>query len=297
MLVALIWINFRRHAARVLAKSAATSDTTFLGLQAGGWYILVGALTTAPLLYALYRYRYGDRGLVPRSAFGKGTAVTLLLVWVTVAGQLLDGYPSRNSIIANLCLWLPAAVASCLLIRFTRRADQAVVPADAGVSPSDPRWRVGTRHALVCVLAPVLLLSITGLSLAMQDGPPGARGRLRFGPNAYWRQTARLQGAWKAVHLSSDLTSTEIRTGDLPLAQLEFDAYRNVVVTLPSGERVEAHRWFLKNQYIWLQWYGKVGEHSERAEVPLQFRDQRLYITWPPHEQNEGYLVLERVDD
>jgi hypothetical protein len=297
MIVALTWINFRRHFARVLQQSGPPEDTAFLGLEAGSWYVLIGVIMTVPVLYALYWYRRGDRALVPQSAFGKGTVVTLLLVWMTVAAQLLDGYPSRNSIIANLCLWLPAAVASCLLISFMRRANQAVVPGDADVSPSDPRWRVGPRYVLLCALAPVFLASITGLSMAMQDGSAGARGRLRFGPNAYWRQTARLQGTWKAVHLSRDLKSTEIHTGDLPLAQLEFDAYRNVVATLPSGERVEAHRWFLKNQYIWLQWFGKAGEHYERAEVPLQFRDQRLYIAWPPHKGNEGHLVFERITD
>ena len=102
MLVALIWINFRRHFARVLAQSEATVDTTFLHLQSGEWYIVFGALATAPLLYGLYRYRRGDRSLVPQSAFGKAIVITLLLIWVTVAGQLFDAYPTRTLIIWNL---------------------------------------------------------------------------------------------------------------------------------------------------------------------------------------------------
>ncbi len=296
MLVALIWINFRRHAARVLGQSNATSATEFLGLQAGGWYLLTGALVTAPLLYVLYRYRYGDRELVPRSAFGKGVAITMLLVWVTVAGHLTDGHPSRISIIANLCLWLPAAIASCLLISFAAQAARATVPSDARVSASDSRWRVGTRYAVVCALMPVFLLCLTGLSMSMQDGPPGAHGRLRFGPNAYWRKTARLLGTWKAVGMAASLGDAELRPGDLPITHLEFDPYRNVTATSPAGDIDDAHRWFLKNQYTWLGWYAKVAMHPERAEVPLEFRDQRIFIAWPPDTQNEGYLVFERVE-
>ncbi len=295
ILVALVWTNFRRHFARVLK---ASSDTpALLGLQTEVWYILVGALVTAPVLYALYRYRHGDRALAPQSAFGKGMAVAMLLVGVTVSGQLLDGYPSRSSILANLCLWLPAAVAACLMVSFASGPAQGAAPVNASTTKSDIRWRVGKRYVLVCASVPVVLLCITGLSMAMQDGIYGDRGRLRFGPEAYWQRTARLQGTWKVVGRSSDSEGADVRTDDLPLAQLEFAINRDTIATLPSGERVTAHRWFLKNQYIWLQWFSKDRDHDQRAEVPLLFRDQRLYIAWPPHKQNEGYLVLERVRD
>jgi len=292
ILVALIWINFRRHVSRVLAHSTGTA--TLLGLPTEAWYTLVAALATFPVLLALYRYLHGDRSLAPRSTFGKGVAVAVLLIGVTVAGQLLDGYPSRASILANLCLWLPASVASCLLMACAASAARAVVPAAAGVSKSDPAWRVGKRFAFVAASVPVVLLGCTALSMAISDGSAGSRGRLRFGPHAYWRQTARLQGTWQVVGWSNDAQGPLTRTGDLPLTQLEFDPHRNVTATLPSGQRVAAHRWFLKNQYIWLQWYGKDGTHAERGDVPLQFRNGQLRVAWPPDKQNAGYLVLER---
>ena len=86
------------------------------------------------------------------------------------------------------------------------------------------------------------------------------------------------------------------KTDDLPLAALSFDTYRNVTATLPSDGEEALHRWFLKNQYTWLHWYGKVGDHKERAEVPLQFVENRLYISWPPHTGSTGYLVFERAN-
>jgi len=133
------------------------------------------------------------------------------------------------------------------------------------------------------------------MSMAIQEGPLEGRSRLRFGPDAYWRQTALLQGTWKAVYRTPGVDSPERSTSGLPVAQIEFDAYRNVLHTLPSGECVEAHRWFLKNQYIWLEWYGKEPGHPERAEVPLHFRESHLFIPWPPHTGAEGYLVFERI--
>jgi hypothetical protein len=291
--IGLFWMNFRRHTERVLNRFASSDENTLLGLSTGVWYCIAALLATAPALYALYRYRRGDRGLFPRSAFGKGAGVTLLILSATAAAQLLDGHPTRVSLIGNLCIWLPAAMAACLIMSFSPDEAQTIARTEAGVSRKNECWRVGRRYAFVCALVPAVLLAITGLSTANQEGIFGDRGRLRFGPNAYWRQTARLIGSWNVVGRANEVGAGAQWTENLSLSQLEFDAQRNTVATLPGGERVEAHRWFLKNQYIWLQWFSKLTGHAERAEVPLQFREQRLYIAWPPHRPRE-YLVLER---
>jgi hypothetical protein len=121
-------------------------------------------------------------------------------------------------------------------------------------------------------------------------------GRKRFGPDAYWRQTARLIGMWKAAGTARALSDAEVRADDIPVTRLEFDQNRNVAATMASGEVVTAHQWFLKNQYTWLRWYGKDDRHPERVEIPLEFRDQRLYVPWPPGRQGESYIVFERVE-
>ena len=142
----------------------------------------------------------------------------------------------------------------------------------------------------------MILCCVAALSMAMQDGPMEGMGRKRFGPDAYWRQAARPMGTWRAVGKAQNLKDPIVRTDDLPVKELEFDQNRNVSATMPSGESVKAHQWFLKNQYTWLHWYAKSSKHPERAEVPLEFRDQRLYIAWPPNRQNEGHLVFERAE-
>jgi hypothetical protein len=292
ILVALPWANFRRHVARALAEPNATWN--LLGWPSEAWYLLIAVLVTVSILYGLYLYLHGDRSLVPASAFGKGALVFFMLLWGTAAVQLFDGAPSRSTLLANLCLWLPAAGATCLLVGFAGRAARCTVPADAVVSPADARWGGGSGFALALAAVPLVLAGITALSLAIEDGTLPSRGRLRFGPHAYWRQAARLQGIWHVVGRAPAIDEIDLQSDESFLSQLEFDAHRNVVATLRSGEKVDAHRWFLKNQYYWLEWYGKIDQHTDRGEVPLEFRNDRIYIAWPPQGNSEGYLVLER---
>jgi hypothetical protein len=294
MLVALIWINFRRHFARLLRATSDVDAPAFLGVTMMWWIVLVGALITSAFLYALYRYLCGDRGLVPQSAFGKGAMITLLLLWITAAGQLFDGMPSPAHLFGHLLLWVPAAVATILIVSTAPSAGHASAPSVAFVARSDTKWRAGVGFVSVCCAVPFVLLAITSANLSMQEEALG-HSRKRFGPDAYYRQTGRLIGTWEATHFASDLEETETRQGELPLTRLSFDARRNVVATLPSGEEVGAHRWSLMNQYTWLDWYDREPEHPAQARTPLQFREQHLLIAWPPGSGSDGYLVLERM--
>jgi hypothetical protein len=298
MLVALIWINFRRHFVRFLRSNPSAEAPGFLGIGLGWWIILLGALISAALLYGLHRYRRGDRELCPQSAFGKGAVIALLLLWVTVVGQLFDGMPRPQHLFAHYFLaWVPAAAVTILLVHFSVTARHAVVPSAACAPPSDPKWRAGAGHFALWCAAPVFLLAITWANTGMQEEGLGGHARKRFGPEAYHRQTGRLIGTWKATHFSKDLEETETRQGELPLSQLSFDPYRNVVATLPSGKKEQAHRWALKNQYTWLQWHDRDQDHPDAARTPIQFNKQHILIAWPPKNGSEGFLVFERVEE
>lgn len=295
ILVGLIWVNFRRHAAPQLEASGSSPQATVMGIPLWAWFCFGGALATMPLLACLYRYLRGDRQLAPQSPFGKGAAVMLILLWVTVAGYAYHGSGGVFHVAGALLLWIPAGIASMLLL-FAPGAQCATVPGDATAAPSDAKWRVGPRYWLLWALAPVLLLSITGLSMAMQDGPLAGMGRKRFGPDAYWRQTARLMGTWRAIGMARGLEEAEVRADNLPVLTLEFDANRGVTATLPDGKIEDSHQWFRKNQYTWLRRHGKIRNHPERAEIPLEFRGGRIYLAWPPSGQKGGYMVFDRVE-
>jgi hypothetical protein len=129
----------------------------------------------------------------------------------------------------------------------------------------------------------------------MQNGP-AELGRKRFGPDAYWRQTARLMGTWLAVGFAKALGDAPEALATAPVTQLTFDQYRTVTALMASGEEVKEHQWFLKNQYTWLRWYGKVDKHPDRAEIPLEFRGKYIYIAWSKGLAEAGFLVFERVE-
>jgi len=297
MLVALIWINFRRHFARLMRAAPDADVPAFLGLNMMFWIALVGALITGAFLYALYRYLRGDRALVPQSAFGKGAAIALLLLWTTASGQLFDGLPTPRHLFGHLLLWIPAAVATILLVSFSPSAQHATVSSTADAAPSDRKWGAGMGYVAACCAVPIVLLAITLANVSMQDEPLAGHARKRFGPDAYYRQTGRLIGTWQATHFSNDLEETRTRQGELPVTRLSFDAYRNVVAKLPSGREARAHRWSLMNQYTWLDWYDRAPDHPDHARTPLQFRGQHLLIAWPPGNGSDGFLVFERVED
>jgi hypothetical protein len=141
-------------------------------------------------------------------------------------------------------------------------------------------------HALVLVV-------ITLLSLGMQEeAAPGHR--LRFGPDAYWKDAMAVMGRWDAVGLTdtlggeSDGTSQEIAT-------IVFARDRSAIVVFKSGEQVvDAHRWFHADSRIHLDWHGRNKEHPDAAVVVMQVQDDRLYVPWPPGEDGGQYLLLKR---
>ena len=251
--------------------------------------MLGGGVLTLPALYSLHRYLRGERRFVPHSTFGKGAAVALVLVWITVAGYAAHDLPSRANLAGHLLLWAPTAVATLLLIR----ARHAVTQSMDTVARSARAWRVGRGYAISYAITPVFLIAITTLGMAMQDGPPEGGDRKRFGPDAYWRQTARLLGVWQAVGVAEKPGGEPVEPQNVPVMGLEFKPNRDVTATTPSGEAVEAHQWFLKNQYTWLHWYGKIEKHPEKSELPLEFQGKRLYVALPsPH---GAHTVFERT--
>jgi hypothetical protein len=294
MLVALNWMNFRRHAAPLLARSAASAAPPFLGVATWIWFFLAGALATVPVLYILRRYLRGDKLLAPPSAFGKGAILTLLILWVTLVGYTFQDPPNASNIASQALLWIPAVTATLLLLTVSGQGLSS--PGDLDTPPSAAGWKTGLRYRMLCGFTPVFLLCITGLSIAMQNGPVEGMGRKRFGPDAYWRQTANLVGTWQAIGMKKALRDTDVRTTDLPLTRLTFSEDRDVTATLPSGATDDTHQWFLKNQYIWLHWRGKSKQRSERLEIPLEFQGRQFSLAWPPAKP-EGYLVFERVPE
>ena len=171
-----------------------------------------------------------------------------------------------------------------------------VLREDQDTPPSECRWRTGARYRILWGAAPAFLLCITTLSVAMQTGPLEGMGRKRFGPDAYWRQTANLMGTWRAIGTKQKSADADMRTDDLPLASLTFKEDRGVTAVLAGGRTDSSYQWFLKNQYIWLRTRENNKRRSETKEIPLEFRGQQFSITWPDG-KGDAVLVFQRVPE
>ena len=111
-----------------------------------------------------------------------------------------------------------SAIATAMLLSRTDALVDSKEYLGAKVPPTDTRWNVGVKYGLVWASVPVFLLCITGLSLAMQDGP-AAGARKRFGPDAYWREALRVVGQWEVIgivdrpgQMPTSPSSSEYRT-------------------------------------------------------------------------------------
>ena len=295
VLVALSWMNLRRIPMYWLKRFALQSAHPFLHIPAPAWYLAWGILLTLPVLYALYRYVQGHRpALLPQSAYGKGTLLLVVLLVTTFTGVFVrQPCPPDHPEMLTHTLFL-FCICILFLMLISRNKETFYLPENQ-VPPDSPDWLPGKGTWTLAVLTPVFLVALTVTSMAMQDKALSV-SRKRFGPEAYWRQVTSLVGDWKTVGRAESLESREEPRPASVSVAIRFLPNRHLEATI-DGHAVScpACRWFNKNQFLWLRWAPqKAGETAQPVEIPLRFRDRRLYIPWPPAHPGPGYLVLEK---
>ncbi|MBI5093701.1 MAG: hypothetical protein HZB26_14815 [Candidatus Hydrogenedentes bacterium] len=296
ILIGLMWVNLRRAPMAWISRYHVISDKPVAGMMPWVWFTVFGLILSALALYALYLYGCGRLAIAPATAYGKGALVLLLLMWIVVAGSLLQQLPGASKgedfPLVDATFITFAAIATAMIL--SRRERTAPIAEATPAPPSDLRWNVGIRYGLLWACVPIMLLAFTGLSMAMQDGmAPGARKR--FGPDAYWRQMTQMVGEWRltgrATQIGGDATGA---ANDAPVA-LEFTQDRKVLATLSNGACVDdAHAWQHKDSVVWLEWFGRQPGSSQRASIGMTLKNGRLHIPWPPNGSAAGYLVYER---
>ena len=292
VLVALLWMNVRRTPMRWMGRYDAIHQEPVMGLPPWGWYVVFGLILTGLGLQALRRYHQGELAIAPATALGKGTFVLFFLLWATLTtGFIMDLPAARQGghplVEITFLAFAGAATAMVLAIRppatstGSRRSD-------------DTHWRLPRAFYVTGCLAPVVLLTITLLSLGMQEGAaPGSR--LRFGPEAYWRDAMAVMGEWTVTGTSNQPEGEPDDPAPQELVSINFARDRSAIPTDADGNRVmDAHRWFHADSRIHLDWYGRSQEHPDAAAVVMRVADDKLYIPWPPKEGGGQFLVLER---
>ena len=294
ILVVLVWMNFRRHADPHIIASDKSATPDFLGYGAWVWFSFGGVLAALPVVIGLWLYLRGNRQLTPPTALGKAVIIALALIWVTVAGGAADTSPRVADMSGWLLLWVPAGLASLLLMHRVASPESVTLLPEKSVPADDKLWRVGPVYWGLWILVPVFIFGITSTTMAMQDGPLAGHARKRFGAEAYWRMTANLMGDWKVMGISTGVETEIDAMKASPFTTVNFNDIREVTVVLPDGSAATRHQWFLKNQYIWMRWEGLDKDKTKHQEVPLEFRGDKLFVALPKTVEPGGFLVLQK---
>lgn len=295
VIVALLWMNVRRGPERWLERYKIITHEPVAGLPPWIWYVIGGLILSALALQALRLYLRDELSLAPPTAFGKGAFVLLFLMWATVVtgfAQMLPGGSGEEHPIVDMTFLAFAGIATAVLLGLGRTATSTAVRL---VKPSDPSWRLDRPFYVACIATPVIIAAISGVSMAMQDGPvEGAR--LRFGEKAYWREAMAIMGSWEVTGLSKQPSGEATGESPVGIASIDFLRDRSVVVTMKNGERIaDAHRWFHADSRVHLDWYGRVESNPERTTIVLTLAEGKVYVPWPPKGESDGYLVLKRA--
>lgn len=291
MLVALMWVNLRRAPMDWLDRYKAVPNEPVLGYLPWVWYTIGGLVLSAVAMYALRLYVRDELTLAPATAYGKGALILTLLVWITMIGSFVQTFPADRggvAIVTYASFIVFGAIVTAMVLSAPGESTQ-----QTRTAPDDRRWRVGWKFGGICVASVLALFAVTGLSMAMQDGPVNG-ARLRFGPNAYWIEQSAMIGTWDAIGFSTDTTVEFITTDGLDVRSIEFQPSHNVVLLLRDGTRVaNLHRWHYMNSLTHLKWNERSDDPSKRVEVSIMLQDRKMFIPWPPGEADGKYLVLE----
>ncbi|HRI86874.1 MAG TPA: hypothetical protein PLJ47_05010 [Candidatus Hydrogenedentes bacterium] len=292
MLIALMWVNLRRAPMDWIHRYKVIANEPTLGIMPWLWFVAGGIVITAVALYALYLYARNELSIAPRTAYGKGALVLILLLWLSAIGGFIQHFPSNHRgghMLVDASFVFLCALGSLLLLK-SRPAHE---PLGAHVSPSDPLWRPAAGHAIAWACAIVSIFAVSGISMAMQEGP--AEGaRLRFGENAYWRQQLAMVGAWKTIGLADSEQGEPVASESVDIASIEFRPNRSVILTTKNGEvDATSHRWFYMNSRTHIEWNANVADANHET-LPLNLYKHRVYVPWPPQSPTGQFLVLEK---
>ena len=296
MLVAMLWMNLRRSPMLWLERYHIFTKKAVVGLLPWQWFTIGGALVSMLALYALYLYAKGRLAIAPHTAFGKAMLVLILLIWITMAGSIAMDLPNPSTDafpLPELTLFALATITTALLLGLT---DANTTPA-SGAAPSDARWRVSVGYAGSWAASIAIVFGCTAYALYDYNGP-GAGSRLRFGPNAYWRQIEQVVNPWRlagrATAIGGAISSP---TGDAPTA-IEFKKDHTAIVTLANGETVaDTHTWQHKDGRVRLEWFSRKPDPDKTRSLILTIQDERLYVPWPPSDSANTYGVYEKRRD
>ena len=185
LLVGMQWM-YLRHNVYAWKKEPIgfLTDEPLFGVPGPQWFAILGAALSLLACRALWLHYRNRLPLAPASKLGRGQFIFLFVMYasnIAVFTKAIDHMQSKGMLFVHGSFWVSCFICTWLMLKgkpVHHWSDQEEV------SPEDARWKLGWKHWLLWVLCPLLILTISAVTMKMHDAPiPGSR--LRFGPDAY----------------------------------------------------------------------------------------------------------------
>lgn len=181
LLLVMMWSNLFKNV-RNWAKGNAIPEH-FFGIRSEWWFLLVGLMLSAIVLFAIIRHRRHELPLSPAGAFGRGQLLFLVILWVAVIGAFMQAFPGmagKGVFLVHLSFWITGGTCSLIVLGLSGTPESE---AEAQVAPSAHSWRPGARYWLSWLLIPVFIILLAYLTASLSEGPlPGSNLRFENAP-------------------------------------------------------------------------------------------------------------------
>lgn len=164
LLLVMTWSNFSKNVVNWAKRDHIPPD--LLGIGSTWWFLIIGALLSATVVVAIVRHYGRHLALSPKSAFGRGQLLFLLILWVSVIAaltQALPGMSSKGTFLVHVSFWITAGVCSLIVVMVRKEATYEVAEARPA---SDTSWRLGWPVLVCFCLMPFLLYAVAYLTVA-----------------------------------------------------------------------------------------------------------------------------------
>ncbi|HOE11695.1 MAG TPA: formylglycine-generating enzyme family protein [bacterium] len=278
LLVPILWFNLHKNIDRWIENQDIISHDLLFGFSARAWYDLIFILLCALVIYAVFRNRRSPLAFIPATDFGTGQLLYLFYLTVTLVGAFMLNFVEMKYLMrvwVECTFWITCVLCAWLVVRMGAGVSPPTFPdmPSGPVAVTDRSWKLGVLHWIVWIAVPIIMLLLTEATLYFENGPI-SRGRLRFGPNAYWRTFQNAPGA------PSESPSETVKPKPTPTMSevLEEKTFAGIVfVHIPPGTFVmgteifdqhekPAHRvrisngfWIGKTEITNKQWQEEMG--------------------------------------
>jgi hypothetical protein len=178
LLLVMMWSNLFKNV-RNWAKGGHIPEELF-GVGAGWWFLVMGVILSAAVIMAIIRYRRHGLALVPSTAFGRAQLLFLMILWIVIIGAFTQAFPgmaNKGVFFVHLTFWLTAGACSLIVLALS---ETGISPAELQLSRSDHFWQPSLKYWLSWLVAALLILLLSYLTIASHDEPlPGSH--FRFG--------------------------------------------------------------------------------------------------------------------